>query len=89
MILAALCVLMAFPFGRSVMRRAKGRERQSRMLGWALRTIITGAAVVWRGIDTISVTMFVLVLLAFGAGLVLERNENHEEHLEKVIFPNE
>jgi hypothetical protein len=89
-ILGALCVLFAAFLGRSVIRRQEGIERPAILIGWALRVIITGAAVFFRaGFDRISIPTLGLAVLSFLAGAYIESRPKQHEELEKVMFPPE
>lgn len=87
-ILGVFCIFFAPAFGRSVIRFLQGRERQSRLIAWALRTIVTGAAVSFRGgFDRTTIVVYSLAILCFGAGAWYEWRPRHEDELEKVMFP--
>jgi hypothetical protein len=86
--LGSLCVFFAHFFGRSSARLYKRTERQSRWLAWALRTIVTALAVLWRrGLDTISLATLVLAGLAFAAGAYDEWRPRRQEEISKILFP--
>ena len=88
--LGALCVLFAHFFGQSSMRLYKRTGRQSRWLAWALRTLVTAVAVLWRrGLDTISLVTLVLAALAFAAGVYNEWRPRRQEEISKIMFPEE
>ncbi len=90
LILGAFCVLFAPALGSSLVRFRQGRERQSRMLTWALRVVVTGAVVSFRtGFDRVTMIVYSLALLAFLAGAYFEWRPKHDEELEKVMFPRE
>jgi hypothetical protein len=88
--LGVLCIFFAHYFGRSSLRLYQGRERRSRFITWALRTIVTGLAVEWRfGFDAITISVATLSILSFAAGLYLEWRPKRHEELDKVMFPPE
>jgi len=88
--LGVLCVFFAHYFGRSTLRLYQRRERRSRTIAWALRTIVTGLAVAWRlGFDAIAGAVFALSILSFAAGLYFEWRPKHHEELDKIMFPPE
>jgi type IV secretory pathway VirB2 component (pilin) len=89
-ILGVFCILFAPAFGRSVIRFQQGRERQSKLIAWALRTIVTGAVVAFRdGFDRTTIVVYSLAILFFAAGAYYEWRPRHEDELEKVMFPRE
>ena len=90
LMMGALCVLFSYSLGKSAVRLDRGRERRSRTLAWALRTVLTGVAASWRaGFDQITVGVFALALLSLAGGAYLEWRPKHQDELEKVIFPHE
>jgi hypothetical protein len=90
LLMGAFCVLFAYAFGKSAVRLRHGRERRSRTVAWALRTIVTGLAAAWRaGFDTITIAVFTLSAISFAGGFYVEWRPKHEEELDRVIFPNE
>ena len=89
-ILGAFCIVFSPAFGRSVIRFQQGREKQSKLLAWALRVIVTGAAVAFRGgFDRTTIIVYSLAVLSFAAGSYHEWRPKHEEELEKIMFPRE
>lgn len=90
LILGVLCVLFAIPFGRSYWRLRNGHEKQSKTIGWGLRTLITGAATSWgAGFDLVTLSVLIGAAVGFGVGCYLEWRPKHEDELEKVMFPPE
>lgn len=88
--LGALCIFFAHYFGRSGLRLYQGRERRSWTIAWALRTIVTGLAAVWRfGFDAITISVAALSILSFATGVYLEWRPKHREELDKIMFPPE
>jgi hypothetical protein len=90
-LLGALCVFFAHFLGRSVVRVQEGRQKQSKALGWAVRTLITGSAILYRHpFDAVAVVVFVLAAAAAAAGAWDEyRPKQAPEDLTKKIFPQE
>jgi ABC-type microcin C transport system permease subunit YejB len=89
-ILGAFCIMFAPAFGRSVVRFQQGKERQSKLFTWALRVILTGAAVSFRiGFDRTTIIVYILAILFFAAGTYYEWRPKHEDELEKVMFPRD
>ena len=88
--MGVFCVLFSYSLGKSAIRLRRGRERRSRTLAWALRTVVTGVAAFWRaGLDAITLGVFAVALLSFAGGAYLEWRPKREEELDKVMFPPE
>ena len=88
--LGVLCIAFAQFLGRSYIRLHRGRERKSRTIAWALRTIVTGVAVVWRAsFDAVTIVVVVGAILSFAAGAYFEWRPKHQEELDKIMFPQE
>jgi hypothetical protein len=88
--LGVLCIAFAQFFGRSYIRLHRGRERKSRTIAWALRTMVTGLAVVWRAsFDAVSIVVVGGAVLSFAAGAYFESRPKHQDDLGKVMFPRE
>lgn len=89
-ILGAFSIAFAPAFGRSAIRFRQGRERQTRLIAWALRTLVTGAAVGFRsGFDRTTIVVYSLAILFFAAGAYWEWRPKHRDELEKIMFPQE
>jgi hypothetical protein len=91
LMMGAFCMLFAYAFGKSAIRLRHGRERRSRIIAWALRTIVTGLAAAWgAGFDFITLAVVILAALSFAVGAYVEwRPAKHEEELDRIIFPHE
>lgn len=88
--MGVFCVLFSYALGKSAIRLHRGRERRSRTLVWALRTVLTGVAASWRaGFDEITIAAFTIALLSFAGGAYLEWRPRHQEELDRVMFPHE
>ncbi|HWB97113.1 MAG TPA: hypothetical protein VG672_10435 [Bryobacteraceae bacterium] len=87
-ILGALCIFFAHFLGRSVVRVSQGKQKQSKAVGWAVRTLITGAAILFRHpVDAVAVIVFVLALVSAGLGAWDEyRPKPEPEDLTKKMF---
>ena len=87
-ILLLLCLFFAFQFGRSLARARRG-ERRARPYSWAIRTLLTGAALAWRhALDATVIGAWVLAGAAFALGIwVGMRPPAPQEDLTKEIFP--
>jgi hypothetical protein len=89
-ILGAFCILFAPAFGRSAVRFQQGREKLPKLIAWALRTLVTGAVVAFRGgFDRTTIIVYSLAILLFAAGAYYEWRPKHEDELEKIMFPPE
>ena len=90
LMMGAFCVLFAYAFGKSVINFWRGRQRRSRTIGWALRTILTGVAAAWRaGFDVITLAAFTLAAISFAGGAYLAWRPKREEEIDRVLFPHE
>ncbi len=87
-LLGALCVFFAHFLGRSLVRVSQGKQKQSKAVGWGVRTLITGAAILFRHpLDAVAVVVFLLAALATGLGAWDEyRPKREPEDLTKQIF---
>ena len=87
-LLGALCVFFAHFLGRSVVRVSQGKQKQSKTVAWAVRTVITGAAILYRHpIDAVAIVVFVLAVVAAAVGAWDEYRPRHEpEDLTQKIF---
>ena len=87
--LALLGLFFAHVLGRSVAKAAR-RDPKPRVAGWAIRTILVLAAVTWRaGLDTVTIVAWLVAVLGFVSGYVLEKRPRHREDLTDFIFPGE
>jgi hypothetical protein len=89
-VLGGLAVFFAIFWGRQAARLKRERQPQFRAMRWALRTMVCLAAV-WmsKGVDVVSISLTALAAIAFGAGWTAGAKPPKEEHLEKVMFPEE
>jgi hypothetical protein len=89
-LMGVFCVLFSYSLGKSAIRLRRGRERRSRTVAWALRTLVTGTAASWRaGFDEITVGAFAVAILSFAGGAYLEGRPRRRDELDKVMFPPE
>ena len=86
-LLGALCVFYSHMTGRSVAALRQGRQRPSRVYGWVLRTILCSAVLAWREVGGLAVAVWVLDLIAFGAGMWIIARARPEPDLVHEIFP--
>ncbi len=90
-LLGALCVFFSHFLGRSIVRVSQGKQKQSKTVAWAIRALITGAAILYRhAFDAVAVVVLVLAVAAAGVGAWDEYRPKHEaEDLSKKIFSPE
>lgn len=88
--LALLCVFFAYQLGRAVARARRG-ERGSRAYAWAIRALVTGAALAWRHpVDASVIAVWALAAAACAAGIWTGmRPAKPAEDLTKEIFPDQ
>jgi hypothetical protein len=88
--LGVFCIAFASFFGRSFIRLRQDRERKSRTIAWALRTVVTGLAVVWRaGFDALTIAVVTGAVFFFAAGGYFEWRPKRHDELDRVMFPRE
>lgn len=87
-VLGVLCVFFAHMAGRSYGAVRQGRQKLSRFVGWALRTVLCGAIVVFRHeVDSIAIGVWGFALIAFALGLWDIIRPRKQEDLTDEIFP--
>jgi hypothetical protein len=87
--LALLGLFFAHMLGRSVAKSVR-RDPKPRVTGWAIRSVLVLAAVSWRaGIDSVTILAWLLAVLGFVAGYLLEKRPRKREDLTDVIFPGD
>ena len=89
LILILLAALFAFGLGGAAARLQQGREKRSKVVTWALRTLAALAAVCWRGLDRMAWAGILLCLLAAILGAYVSRRPPQPDHLERVMFPKD
>jgi hypothetical protein len=89
--IGVLCVTFAFFWGRAVSRRRFPAPRGAGSTGWAIRTLASGAALLWgTGTDLFVLGFYLGAGLSFAAGLLLNRKPpKPPEDLSREIFPEE
>jgi hypothetical protein len=89
-ILGFIGIGCAFMLGRSVAAVRRGTEKQSRLVGWAIRVILCLTAVAFRhALDAATIIVFLVALAACGFAAWDASRQKKEEDLTKTIFPEE
>jgi|KBSMisStandDraft_5_1062788.scaffolds.fasta_scaffold4663675_1 hypothetical protein len=88
-LLGGLSIFFAHFFGRAVVKVSKGKERKRALYTWGLRSVLTIAAVCYRGVDRLAIVILALDAIAFGLGWWDEWRPKHEEDLTRTIFPED
>src|SRR5256885_17185830 len=88
-LLGGLSIFFAHFFGRAVVKVSKGKERKRALYTWALRLILTVAAICYRGVDRLAIVVLGLDAGGFGLGWGDEWRPKHEEDLTRTIFPDD
>jgi hypothetical protein len=88
-LLGGLSIFFAHFFGRTVVKVSKGRARRRALYTWALRFILTIAAICYRSVDQLAIIVLTLCAVAFGAGWWDEWRPKHEEDLTHTMFPDD
>jgi hypothetical protein len=91
LVLGVLALLFAWQAGRTLVAYRRGELRQSRVVGWIVRAVVCGLGIIFplRVIDAIVVTVWVLAVLAFVAGVSMAGRQKKAEDLTHTIFPDE
>jgi hypothetical protein len=78
----------AFMAGRTTAAFRKGHVKISRLYAWLIRTLLCMLALSFRHpVDTLSMAIWALALLAFVAGYWQAANQKPPEDLTNEIFP--
>ena len=88
-LLGGLSIFFAHFFGRAVVKVSKGKERKRALYTWALRLILTVAAICYRSVDRLAIIILVLDAVAFAAGWWDEWRPRREEDLTRTMFPDD
>jgi hypothetical protein len=87
-VLGVLCVFFAHMAGRSAGAVRQGRQKLSRLYGWALRTVLCGAIMVFRHeVDSIALGVWGFAVIAFAIGMWDVSRARKQEDLTHEIFP--
>ena len=87
-ILGFIGIGCAFMLGRSIMGLRRGWQKQSHVVGWAVRFLLCLGAVAFRHhLDAADIAIFSLSVFACIAALWQFSREKKEEDLTKEIFP--
>ncbi|SPE36505.1 conserved membrane hypothetical protein [Candidatus Sulfopaludibacter sp. SbA3] len=89
-ILGFIGIGCAFMLGRSTVAVRKGRQKQSTLIGWAIRVLLCLGAVAFRhAVDAADILVWSFSAVAFGVALWESSREKKEEDLTKAMFPEE
>jgi hypothetical protein len=89
-LLGLLGVGAAFMAGRSAVAVRKGRQKPSRLYGWAIRTVVCVAAIAFRNpVDTVDLIVWGLAAAALAGGVWSVSHAKPPEDLTRRIFPGE
>ena len=89
-LLGMLGVGAAFMAGRSAVAVRKGRQKPSRLYGWAIRTVVCVAAIAFRNpVDTVDLIVWGLAAAALAGGVWSVLRAKPPEDLTRRIFPGE
>jgi hypothetical protein len=79
-VVALMCIVFAYLLGRALARPPRPGKRGAGPTGWALRTLVAGAALTWRGgLDLLAGVAFGLAAVAAVGGALLERRRPKED----------
>lgn len=89
-ILGFIGIGCAFMLGRSVVAVRRGWQKQSTLIGWAIRAMLCLGAVAFRhSVDTEEVVVWILSTVAFGLAIWQTSRPRKQENLTKEMFPEE
>ncbi len=89
-ILGFIGIGCAFMLGRSLVAVQRGWQKQSKLIGWAIRVLLCLGAVAFRHpVDAADIVVWSLSAVAFGVGLWESSRPRKEENLTKAIFPDQ
>jgi len=89
-ILGFIGIGCAFMLGRSIVAVRRGWQKQSMLVGWAVRLLLCMAAVFFRHpIDAADIGVTGLAIIACSFGAYQTAHQKKEEDLTKTIFPAE
>jgi hypothetical protein len=88
-VLGLFSVLFAHMAGRVLVDVRRGRVKQSRFTAWVLRALVCAAAMIFpmRAVDRVAIAVWVLDIIAFGAGVWVASRARPAEDLSRTIFP--
>jgi len=86
-ILGFIGIGCAFMMGQSVVAVQRGSQKQSKLIGWAIRVLLCLGAVAFRhSVDAADIAVWSLSALAFGLAVWESSRPKKEEDLTKTIF---
>jgi len=88
-ILGILCVFFAHMAGRSAAAVRAGRQKNTRLYAWLIRTTVCGAALVFRHpVDAVVIGVYVVAAALFAGGYWAEQRPKKNEDPTHEIFPD-
>ena len=88
-ILGILCVFFAHMLGRSAAAVRAGRQKNTRLYAWAVRTTVCGAALLLRHpVDAVVIGVYALAAAVLALGYWAEQRPKEQEDLTEQIFPD-
>ncbi len=89
-ILGFIGIGCAFMLGRSVVAVQRGLQKQSKLVGWAIRVLLCLGAVAFRhSVDAADMVVWSLSAVAFGVAVWESSRPQKAEDLTKTIFPDQ
>ena len=80
----------AYMFGRSLVLFRRGQQKQSRLYGWAFRTLLCMVGVSLRNrVDAADIVIWTLAAIAFGLAYWNHSRPKIEEDLTSTMFPDD
>ena len=87
--LGVLGVLFCYWLGRAVAAKLDGTGKNSTLVRWSLRVMVTALGAAWGGLDWLSITFLALAVLSLAAGFFAgQRPKKPAEDLTKLMFPD-
>jgi hypothetical protein len=87
--LGVLCLFFAHFAGRSAAAVRAGRQKKPRLYGWIIRTMLCGAALLFRhSFDLVALVVYALAALSFGFGFWDQQRPRKRDDLTRDIFPD-
>jgi hypothetical protein len=89
-VLGVIGLACAYMSGRSLLAVRKGWQKLSRLYGWILRAAAClGAMVLRHPLDTMTMIVWAVAVVAFAAGYWQALHQKPPEDLTEQIFPHE
>ena len=88
-ILGILCVFFAHMAGRSAASVRAGRQKNTRLYAWLIRTTVCAGALVFRHpADAVVIGVYTMAGAVFALGYWAEQRPKKQEDLTHEIFPD-